>query len=166
MAIKLHARPNDREGVDGRDKSERKIDDKQRGGRSENRRRMARWKALKFALKGIADAVESIGDMGVGTGPTQREAETIIEESGQRGSKKTDYGNAPPRAAFAPHTVEPEGNRQWQVVGWVIAPGAEKIGDLLRRFLLLIWPEMEFRQQALIVRPYQGSKCQSSGEYT
>jgi len=98
---------------------------------------MTRGEALEPTPEGVGDTIKTIGHIGVGTGPTHREAEAIIEKTRQRRAEETDHGNAPPRAALAPDAVQPDRERQRQVVGRVIAPGAEEIGEMVSRATLI-----------------------------
>src|SRR5260221_7421442 len=122
VAFKLQAGPDDGKGESGGDKAKRKIGDKERGGGAEDGRGMAGGKALESPPEGMGDAVKTVGHVGIGPGPSEREAEAVVEEARQGRAKKTDDRDASPGAAFRAHAVEPDGQGEREVVGRVIAP--------------------------------------------
>ena len=164
VAVEFHAGPDDGKGEGGGEEAERKVNDEEGGSGAEDGGGVAGGEALEFALEGVADAVEAVGDVGVGAGAAKSETEAVVEESGECGPEKTDDGDAPPGAAFGRDAVEPDEEGKGEIVGGVIAPGTEEISDALGDFFLGLGPEVEFFEEGLIMGPDEETEDESNGE--
>jgi len=166
VAVEFHAGPDDGKGEGGGEEAEREVNDEEGGSGAEDGGGVAGGEALEFALEGVTDAVEAVGNVGIRARTTEGETEAVVEESSEGGAKKADDGDAPPGVVFGRDAVEPDEEGEREVVGGVIAPSAEEVSDALGDFFLGLGPEVELIEEKLVVRPNEETYRKRHGHET